>query len=199
MLVILQYRGKSNFLVTRALRVPNSGVKLPICVAVLRGNDWCTAEEWKKHTTTFIFLINVSLGSSQIAQIRSLNGIPQKQEGDFFSSAVEQGSVLGLGEKLLGSSVPRVSLKDFTEVEPWQHPAQWHPLWQCCLPSRAGSTQVWVWAGTGTRAGALQSSLQASLPQRGPPIPFLMLSNSLQHFALERTPEHGTPLHVGGE
>lgn len=99
---------------------------------------------------------------------------------DCLSSAVEQGSVLGLGEKLLGSSVPHVSLKDFTEVEPGQHPAQWHPLWRCCLPSLAGSTQVWVWAGTGTGAGALQSSLQASLPQRGPPHP---LPDAQQQFA----------------
>lgn len=174
MLVILEYWGKSNLLVTRALRVPNSGVELSIRVAVLQGNDWHIAGKRKNHTTTFIFLINVSLESSQIAQIRSLNGIPQQQEGDLgisWPSPVEQGSVLGLGEDLLGSSGPRVSLKGFTEAEPRWRPAQRHPSWQCCLPSCAGSAHARVWPGTGTRAGALQSPLQASLPRRGPPRP----------------------------
>lgn len=171
MLVILQYRGKSNFLVTRALRVPNSGVKLPICVAVLQGNDWCIAEEWKNHTTTFIFLINVSLGSSQIAQIRSLNGIPQKQEGDFFSSAVEQGSVLGLGEKLLGSSVPCVSLKDFTEVEPWQHPAQWHPLWSAACPAVLAALRFGSGQARGREPGLCRARCRHRFPRGVPPSP----------------------------
>lgn len=35
MLLILKYQGKSNLLVTHALRVPKPGMKLPICIVAV--------------------------------------------------------------------------------------------------------------------------------------------------------------------
>lgn len=91
--------------------------------------------------------------------------------GDFFSSAVEQGSVLGLGEKLLGSSVPCVSLKDFTEVEPWQHPAQWHPLWSAACPAVLAALRFGSGQARGREPGLCRARCRHRFPRGVSPSP----------------------------